>query len=49
MVKEQLQLFWQLQTLEGRIEEAAEVALFLGEAGKLVVVHFFWAWLGRRW
>jgi hypothetical protein len=41
MVKEQLQLFWQLQTLERRIEERAVVALFLGEAGKLVVVALF--------
>jgi type II secretory pathway component PulM len=32
MVKERLQLFWQLRTRERRIEEAAVVALFLGEA-----------------
>jgi hypothetical protein len=32
MVKEELQLFWQLQRLGRRIEEAAVVALFLGEA-----------------
>jgi len=58
MAKEQLQLLWRLQMRERRLEERAVVALFLGEAGKLVVValflneavvmHFFWIKRGSR-